>query len=746
MRLYPTLALVLVTFAAGLWFGREFFPNNGKGSNSPAEEKLAKTEKKRLFADRNGLGGGAGTKASKRNTAAAASASSVAEVLDQVDPNDALATSNRLREALGELGSAELEGLLVGMEGVPATDPRFYTARTAVFNYLAAADPARTVQFCLEHTDKAFRDSFTGMALRALALTDLPAARAALEQIEDKNLRKRAHGSIISAAFKSNPAMVAQLLDENDDMLPAYHSYSPYSYGFDPFGSSYISSYGGYTVLHTNNSQLIGQWADENPAAAEAYARGIEDSAKRSAALGAIAASLARRDPDGALDWARALQKSDGRDNAVLSVVGLLAQKDPQHVAGMLDELATPQQRSSMISTIASQWVQKDQAAALAWLDGLPGNRARAQAYNSVIYQITQSDPQSAATIFDKLPLNNRNHMASNIASTWAQQDLAAARDWVLGLDAGSRNNALNSMFTTWAKEDSAGAIDFLINSAESHVQNRTGLFSTMSAQMALDDRGTAIEWAQGLEEKDTRRSAFGGIYNQWAASNAEEVAAHLESVDDPLERETLLSSLANQWASRDPDAAFAWFEQLPAADLDEAGTTIAQALSYSVPEKAAAWFDQVLASAGGNEEKLSSLNASAASIASQWTAHDPRAAAAWAGELEDESARRDAIGRVASQWMQFDPHGASEWLREMPAGKIRDNAAQQLINQISHRQPAEAFEWAVSISDSKQRFNSVRNVIQSWHHRDKAAAREAFDSLTDITPEQRQKLERHFR
>ena len=89
---------------------------------------------------------------------------------------------------------------------------------------------------------------------------------------------------------------------------------------------------------------------------------------------------------------------------------------------------------------------------------------------------------------------------------------------------------------------------------------------------------------------------------------------------------------------------------------------------------------------------------------------------------------------------------GTSEWLREIPAGDVRDNAAEQLVRQISHHQPASAFEWAESIGDPTKRFNSVRNVFNNWRHRDKKAAQEAFESLTDITPEQREQLGRHFK
>ena len=752
MKRYATLGLVFATFFAGLLIGREYFP---KRSNSGADQPDpgSGSSKKQLFSEHRPSGSrssaskdGKSSPSDDRTTNPATGAPTVTELLELVDTRDPFTTNNHLNGALGMLGIEQLEALLAGFEDVPVSDPRFYTARAAVFNHMAKADPAHTFAFTASHPDKTFRSSFIPIAARALAEVDLAAARRALADLDDKNLRNAARASVIGAAIKNSPLLIAELLDEADDSTPAHQTFlSPYS---SPYLWSSVSPFGstGYTVFQSNTSQLVGQWAERDPAAAEAYARGISDSGKRIAALGAIAQTMAQKDPEAALAWARALDKSDGQQNAIVSVVGVMAQKDPEQVSGLIDELVTPQQRSSLLQTIASQWIQKDPEAGMAWLESLPSSQARAYAYNSAIYQVMQQDPDRAIELVDKIPLNNRNHMIPQLASSWAQKDLPAAREWVMSLESNEQNNALNSMFGTWAKEDPASAIEFLESDASADLQYRSNLFSTLTGQWAIDDRGAALDWAQGIEDETTRRSALGGIYNQWAGSSPEEAAAHLAELGDPVARETLISSLAGQWSNNDPEAALAWFDQLPAEDRDQVGGNIAQSLSYAMPDKAAEWFDRLVDAAAGDEEKLRSMAHSASNIASQWAQHDPQAAVQWADGLEDPQMRSDALGRVASTWVQFDPLGTSTWLREIPEGDVRDNAAEQLVSQISHHQPAAAFEWAESISDPDKRFNSVRNVFNNWRHRDKAAAKAAFESLTGLTPEQHEQLGRQFR
>lgn len=738
MKHYPILAIVVVVaLAVGLLLGREYFPKPVAAAGAQEANTKNGRPGKSLFDDRGRSGGDTGGGSARRSTTAAASAASLADLFEMVDTGDTFATANRLRDALENRSAQELESLLVGLEDHPVTDPKLHSARSAIFNYFALADPARAVAFTLEHPEKAFRLAFTSMAIKALALSDLGAAKEALDQIDDRNLRIGARNALITVAIETDPGAVASLLSDEDNpsAVNIWSSYGSYGFG-GPFGGDY---YGGYPVFQSNNSGLIGQWALKNPLAAETYAREIEDPNKRSAALGAIAQSRAQEDPEGALAWARALDKADGKDNAVMSVLGVMLQSDPQRVAGMLGELDSLQQRSSLISGIANSWIKQDRAAGLAWLESLPSSQARAQAYNSALYQLTQQDPVAATGLLDKLPLNSRAQAIPNIASQWAQKDFAAARDWVTGLDDPVAFTAgLDSIFAQWSKDSPGEALDFLESSPRINEQKRSSLYTTLAGQWAQQDQAAALEWAQGIADEAGRRSALSGLYNGWATRDPAEAAVRFETVIDPVERQALLNSLANQWVSRDSQAAMEWFGNLDEADRSTIGSSMVQNLSYSDPQGAAAWYDRMVAEGALTSE----IQHSASNIAAQWTQHDPVAAADWAGQLEDEQARKNAVESVTASWIQFDPIGVSAWVSELPAGELRDGAAERIVNQVIHVDPASAFDWAQAISDEQKRFQATRNVVRQWANREKEAARQAVAGATDLSAEQRQQLQ----
>ena len=180
------------------------------------------------------------------------------------------------------------------------------------------------------------------------------------------------------------------------------------------------------------------------------------------------------------------------------------------------------------------------------------------------------------------------------------------------------------------------------------------------------------------------------------------------------------------------------WYDQLAGKDRASVGSAVLRTLARSLPQQAAERFDLMVADGDADEQQLRDIGPT---IASQWSQHDPVAAAEWATQITLESERLKAVENVTSSWIQFDPLAVSEWIAELPGGDLRDGAAKQLVTQVATSDPASAFEWAQSISAPDDRFSATQTVVNRWKHVDEESARAAI-ARANVTAEQRQLLE----
>lgn len=365
--------------------------------------------------------------------AAPPASSDIKALLDLVSPGDQFGTNRNLGKALEKFDASALLGSLNDLEASSKDDPKFYQTRTQIFNHLALADPSLAFETLMSGDDKNFRHSQIGNVIRYLAKENFSAARAAVESIADKTLLSIAQSTLLNSAIEYAPQSIPELLAETKQVNAYQYSMnigSWQSHGFDNWGHQAY-----YPTVNQNS--VISQWAVKDLAAAEAYARGIEESGARASALAQIAAVRSKKDPEGALAWAESLTDTKERQQAMTSALQAMAAKDPHRVAGMLDSLTDPNIKRSLISTVAHSLLASDRAAGLAWIawiDTLPTGSTKSQALSSAIQQIAQEDPRSAVALLDKLPPNARKQNLNQLAQAWAQKDLKGAKAWITSI------------------------------------------------------------------------------------------------------------------------------------------------------------------------------------------------------------------------------------------------------------------------------------------------------------------------
>ena len=239
----------------------------------------------------------------------------------------------------------------------------------------------------------------------------------------------------------------------------------------------------------------------------------------------------------------------------------------------------------------------------------------------------------------------------------------------------------------------------------------------------------------------------------QWAAFDPEDAtkfAADQPADRGPITRALGLAGMA--WGHKDPSAALAWVQTLPATDQrrDLITQSIWQGWSEQNPAEAANALSPQLYSGGPIYTEL------AGTVAKAWAAVDPNASAQWAAALPPGGARRTALYQVAVTWTQSDPAGASRWAANLPASAVRpeiwreivgawadtdlesaggwlgmlpqgrdhDVAVTAYLPKVENADPEKALSWAGTISDGGVRTDQVQGILGRWAQRDVAAAR----------------------
>lgn len=716
----------LLLFAGGLMIGREVVPNVPDTPSATEEKPLsARTPSRRRIAEPSPLPSG-----------------ETSGVLDLVDNQDLFGTNRNLGKALEKLDADALLTLLKDLESSSKNDPKFHTARSQIFNYLALADPGLAMETLMSSDDASFKHAQIATVIRYLAKEDFSAARAAVESIEDQRLLGSARSSLATAAIEYAPNLLPELLKDSNQLV-AHQTIHYGSWGSHNRWNNWGWGNQVYYPVFNQNS-VISQWAVKDPAAAEAFAHTIEDPNQRAGALSGIAAARAQTDPDGALAWAEGLTNSSARDQAMRSVLSSMANKDPHRVAEMLDSIQNPGLKQSLMTTVAHQLITTDQAAGLAWINKLPAGNIRNQALGSAIGQIAQKDPASAALLIEELPPNVRKNNMSQLASTWAHQDLEGARAWLGSIENPfEQQTVLEGIIGPWALSDPEGAAAYLKNS-DLPAQLLSNHFGTIASQWANKDPEAAMQWAHEIEDPQGRQRALSSAYHNWAAKDPAAAAQQLGTVREE-DRATAISSIVSNWSSRDPDALMQWMEGLTTEERINNASTIIGGISYNRPQEAAAWLERLATEAAGDENLSGQIKSQAGSLVSNWSNSDVEAAADWALNLPDEEMRNNALNQVAQNWARMDPIGASDWIDDLPEGKARDQGVRELANQFKHIDPATAYEWSQSVTEDSNRTYSMREVLGEWKKTDPEAARQAYES-SDLTEKQREQMDYLFR
>ena len=360
----------------------------------------------------------------------------------------------------------------------------------------------------------------------------------------------------------------------------------------------------------------------------------------------------------------------------------LLAKKSPDEIEALARQLAEPASGDAThekLRLFFQVWTALDAKTAFKIAATFPNRQTQDTAMEAIVQFVASNDAASVAQMMIQLPQGSIPALPSflgQIIVRWSDGDPAAAAEFLGSNGAAIANDGHGGMgqaATTW---------------------NR------VSENFGAADPEAAMSWAASIADRRRASVALQGALVGWSQKDPQAVmdyvAAHASLVD--IQQATTV--LASDLASRAPEAAIKWLNQLPQAVRWRALSGIASTLASNDPAAAIQWAQtlspndqqsatELIISRGAlkdpqtvanwiNTMAGSTRDNALASFASAVTPQDPATAASWVETIENPSIRRWSAWGLVDQWMRSDPEAAQAWIQN---SSLTDDEKRFLLN-----------------------------------------------------------------
>jgi hypothetical protein len=360
----------------------------------------------------------------------------------------------------------------------------------------------------------------------------------------------------------------------------------------------------------------------------------------------------------------------------------------------MVDELASPgSDRDLLLQTIARSWGEQNPELALAWVKGLspPSETALVNVLQGV-----------AATDFDRAidlmieELDSSNQIGAptfaRIATlplllsitTTDSANLSRLLDRMLEKNDPRIQSMMSSAMSNWARNDPDAALDWALTHAGTLDANA---FSQIGQQLAQSDIELAVN-SLGRLQPEQRAGWLEGVLGQLAQTDINRAVSLLAQHRDTPGYENAYRAVVVSLARSDPPAAARMLQSAPSqvgladARITSAASTIAREWARRDPAAAARW---AVALSDSNTQRIS-LNA----IGQSWVQVDADEAGRWVATLASGPARDAALDGFISAAAQTGDFDAT-LLDGYSSSEARQRGATRAILQIGQFDRAEA-------------------------------------------------------
>ncbi|MDD5199857.1 MAG: hypothetical protein PHC88_08640 [Terrimicrobiaceae bacterium] len=363
----------------------------------------------------------------------------------------------------------------------------------------------------------------------------------------------------------------------------------------------------------------------------------------------------ARKNPVQALAWAKQWLLDDALESALATIAGEMIKKSPEQALAVLEQIHTSVRRVDAISAIAAVYGTTHPGEATAWAKGLAIPAERPYAVNAVLAARAEIEPEAASKEF----IDFREKM---VAAYSVERAAEMARMGVSDIKEHKNGEPLTPE-EAMDSETLPGRDDPQI-----------GL---------LDDAAMAIA-------------------RNWAAADPAKAIQWSESLPTGRMKDDVIQSALTGWASRQPDAAYAYYKKNYSSDA-----------------------------------------APAQPIFEAWAQVEPAQAAEQASQLTDPALREKAVSGVVSGWLDgsTDQGALAAWVDKLPGKQERDNANSQIAEATSYDEPGTAWQRATAIQNQSTRREALKSAFASLVESDPGQARTLLAEAKNLTPDETNRL-----
>lgn len=289
------------------------------------------------------------------------------------------------------------------------------------------------------------------------------------------------------------------------------------------------------------------------------------------------------------------------------------------------------------------------------------------------------------------------------------------------------RRSEYQILLTAWAKVDPTQALDY----ATENTGNRFAR-NTILATWSSTNPDAAIAWAEANHDNPERANPWlVGVIQGIAPNDLPKATGLMETLPRSEERGQVLSSLATQLASEDPEEAKDWATSIDDEGLrSSAYAFTADAIARNSPSEAAEWLAEV--------GDVDALNRASEDITNDWYRENPEEAIAWVNTLPPEAMSEAAEG-IVGRVVREDPVEAAEYISNLATANPNanfDSSIRELVRGSARRDPELAAVWVGGLSNTNEQTNYYRQVLRQWRSQDSDAANAWIESNQANLPE----------
>jgi hypothetical protein len=188
-------------------------------------------------------------------------------------------------------------------------------------------------------------------------------------------------------------------------------------------------------------------------------------------------------------------------------------------------------------------------------------------------------------------------------------------------------------------------------------------------------------------------------------------------------EKAAWVTNAMQQWADRDPGAAWRWLHQLTNDRMQELaggelGAVVLGAMAAHDPQMVVAQLDDLLRN-GNSSEAVSTPVAVHLGLAALVERNKIDLAKsvvdAWAKDPRRLALEACAFETIATSLVKTQPREGGEWLRALPASDERDAAFATFVAAWAGHDPRAALQWAETLPAHQGQHAAIQRVVSDW-------------------------------